>query len=428
MQLFVWRSRYRPLLVAAVLAGLAIIPYLPFFSLPHISDDYLQIELGRKYGPISEWSDLARDALYRCRATSIVLTNWTENLVGTAPAVFQAQSTAVHAANTLLVAALGGWTIIGWRLAVLAAAFFAVHEGHQEAVVWYAAIPELLVFFFALLALHAWIWWLKGDQHRVWAYAATVAAFLLALLSKESAVAVVPLMAGAAYLERKPWSRIIKALTPFAVISVLYAAAIFGAKQTHLHLNDGTFSTSSPVVEVVARSSFRLLWIWGVVALGALVAWRPSGRKLMMGAAAWIVITLLPYSFLKYMPHVPSRHVYWASVGLAFLVAAALLKLWDRLPERREIAVALAAAIIAHNCGYLWIKKLPQYERRAAPTEKFLTYSEGVPGQIVVKCFPYGAELADLALQIRAGRPAGSAVWDPNAKSGDGVYCDEEKP
>ena len=31
-----------------------------------------------------------------------------------------------------------------------AAAFFAVHEGHQEAIVWYSAISELLVFFFGL--------------------------------------------------------------------------------------------------------------------------------------------------------------------------------------------------------------------------------------------------------------------------------------
>ena len=103
-------------MVGAALVALAVVPYVPFFSLPHISDDYLQIELGRKYGPVSGWSQLAGDALYRCRATSILLTNWTEQAFGATPVVFQAQSTALHAINTLLIAALGSWSVVGWQI------------------------------------------------------------------------------------------------------------------------------------------------------------------------------------------------------------------------------------------------------------------------------------------------------------------------
>jgi hypothetical protein len=137
---------------------------------------------------------------------------------------------------------------------------------------------------------------------------------------------------------------------------------------------------------------------------------------------------LLPYSFLSYMPHVPSRHVYFASAGLAFLVAGAMVKLWDRGPNRRWAAVAMAGIIVVHNCAYLWIKKYPQYERRAAPTEKLLTFSEGVRGPITLKCFPYSMEIATLALQIQGGRNADSTVLNPNAPNGDGVYCDSEQP
>jgi hypothetical protein len=418
------------LIAAAALIVLAVVPYIPFFALPHISDDYVQIELGRNYGPSSGWLQLAGDALYRCRATSILLTNWTEQLFGASSAVFQAESTVLHVLNTLLVAALGLWRPIGWRLAVLAAGFFAVHEGHQEAVVWYAAVPELLVFLFALLALHVWLRWLDAGRSRPLLYGLALALFILALLSKESAVAVVPLMAGAGYLSGKPVRAIVRDLLPFAAVSVLYALAIFAAKGTHLHLNDGTFAPGSHVAAVVARSTGRLLWVWGVLALAFLaMRSRLSARRLLLAASAWILITLLPYSFLSYMPYVPSRHVYWASVGLAFLVSGALLELWETgWRHSRALAIAAAGVILVHNCAYLWIKKYPQYERRAAPTERLVSYSERVKGPITVKCFPYSPEIAALTLKIRAGRPVESTLPDPDAKAGEGVYCDPEQP
>src|SRR5678816_437820 len=104
-------SRRNTYFAILALVTLAIVPYLPFFSLPHISDDYLQIELGRKYGAMAGWSDLAADALYRCRATSILLTNWTERLFGISSNAFQAESIVLHLINTLLIAAFGAWSI-----------------------------------------------------------------------------------------------------------------------------------------------------------------------------------------------------------------------------------------------------------------------------------------------------------------------------
>jgi hypothetical protein len=51
-----------------------------------------------------------------------------------------------------------------------------------------------------------------------------------------------------------------------------------------------------------------------VIAICYLAWQRPAAQRLLYGAATWIAITLLPYSFLTYMPQVPSRHVYLASV------------------------------------------------------------------------------------------------------------------
>jgi hypothetical protein len=60
--------------IALLLGALAILVYLPSLGLPLISDDYPHTYLARQYGPISGWPALASDALYRCRATSLILT------------------------------------------------------------------------------------------------------------------------------------------------------------------------------------------------------------------------------------------------------------------------------------------------------------------------------------------------------------------
>ena len=82
-----WVSR-TPLRALIALAGLAILVYSPALSLPFIADDYVQIRLARDYGPVSGWSALAVDPLYRCRATSLVLTYWTERIFGLAPLAY----------------------------------------------------------------------------------------------------------------------------------------------------------------------------------------------------------------------------------------------------------------------------------------------------------------------------------------------------
>ncbi len=153
----------RALLILAALSALAILPYLRALQLPFISDDYIQLALGKRYGSFRGWAELALDPLYRCRATSLVMTYWTWRIFDLNPLAYNWSSILIHVLNTWLVFGLGAWRFVGWRVAFVAAAFFAVAEGHQEAVIWYAALPELLVFFFSLISFLAWIAWLQSD-------------------------------------------------------------------------------------------------------------------------------------------------------------------------------------------------------------------------------------------------------------------------
>src|SRR6185436_7522421 len=134
-----WRRP--PLWTLALVVGLSLLAYLWAFEVPMIADTYVQIRLARDFGPVSGWSSLAADALYRCRATSLVLTYWTERLFGLNPSAFNLSSLLFHIFNSWLVFALGCWRVIGWRVSAVAACYFAVCQQHQEAVIWYAALP-----------------------------------------------------------------------------------------------------------------------------------------------------------------------------------------------------------------------------------------------------------------------------------------------
>ncbi|MBV6431258.1 MAG: hypothetical protein IANPNBLG_01387 [Bryobacteraceae bacterium] len=392
-----------PYAALAAMALLCVLAYWRALSLPFISDDYLQIRLARDFGPVSGWSALAADALYRCRATSLVLTYWTERVFGPDPFVFNCSSLLLHILNTWLIFAFGVWRLIGWRASAAAACFFAVYHGHQEAVIWYAALPELLVFFFAASSFLLFLLWLRsGTSHSL--YLASLAAFLLALLSKESAIAVSPLLLLALLVERKSLRRFLIPLLPFVLLSIVYFAISFAARRHHLHYNDGTFSLHAPFYWIEFRSIIRLLWVCGFAGLAALALW-PASRwnPLLKISAAWILCTLLPYCFLTYMPFVPSRHTYLASAGLSFLIAAAFLTFAGRFP-RPALVCSLAALILISHCAYIWTRKQRQFLERAAPTELLIRYARHAPrGPIRLHCFPYHISIAQLALDIRLG-------------------------
>ncbi|HBY60418.1 MAG TPA: hypothetical protein DEH78_11380 [Solibacterales bacterium] len=400
----------------AILAVLSVLPYLTSIHLPFISDDYEQIARARQYGAPSQWPELLRDPLYRCRATSLILTRATEAAVGLHPAAYRATALVLHFVSVLAVLWLARLAGASPNVALFAAAFFAVHEGHQEAVIWYAAIHELFVFPFAAGVCGSWILWRRSGRP-VW-YAASLGCFVAALASKESAVAVVPLLALMAWKERR-WG----ALAPFAVLSVAYFAASWTAAGDHLHFNDGTFSLRSNFVWNWANSVGRLFWIWGVLAAAVLAAtgeWRRH-RGLLTAALLWVACSLAPYSFLTYMDRVPSRHTYLASGGLALVVGVAFAS----LAERRKLAASVAMAIVLHNAGYVWWKKQPQYARRAEPTEQLIRFAREHKGGFSLDCFPYSDWVALRAVQVGASLPP--SIVRPAGTPAEARFCYDGK-
>ena len=396
---------------------LASLPYLPVLIQPFLSDDYIQLDLGRKYGPISSWPELLTDPLYRCRATSIVITHWTEQWFGTAPLPFYATSVLLHVLNTclfFLVARRLGWTALrSW----LAAAFFAASQVHQEAVMWYAALPELLLFAFCACFLLSWNSFVRYGSAVQYALAAGW--FILALLSKEAAVILVPIAAALAWRHK----RILLTVAPFATLAVIYALAIFAAKDEHLHLNDGTFSFQAPVLTVWIKSLGRMLWFSGFLAIAAIFFWNPRAWRKVIPAAIWAGLAILPFCFLLYMTVVPSRHTYLPSAGVALLIATGMLVTAARFRTRRWVLAATAAGLLAYNIAYIVVKKRGQFLERAAATEELLRVARDSNGLIYMTCFPYGRDVAEKALEIKLDQPSSRLVWGTAPPPGVITFC-----
>jgi hypothetical protein len=202
--------------------------------------------------------------------------------------------------------------------------------------------------------------------------------------------------------------RPILALMPMAAVAVLYSWSIFAAGQSHLHLRDGTFSLSAPFVWNWFNSFARMYWIWGLGALILLAALRTREHFRIVGIAmAWTALALVPYSFLTYMDKVPSRHRYLASVGVALLIGAAFVALRQRATAsgRPWLVPVTATLMLAHNCGYLWFYKQPQFLKRAEPTEALLDLVRERKQPVIVDCFPYPLHVAQWAVKLVEDKP-----------------------
>jgi hypothetical protein len=414
--------------ILAALAVLAIAAYWPIFQQPLLQDDYPNIEQARLYGPVSDWPTMLSNGVFRARSTFFLLTYWLDRLFGLQPAAFYAASLALHILCVWLVYALGAWRVVSWRISAVAAAFFAVHEGHQEAVMWYAASCELLMFLFGVLSLLCWIRLVEKQGGWRW-YVASLVSFVAALLSKESAVIFAPLLL-LPLMGARPGRRGLLWWLPFGALAAGDAWLIFSARSYSFRFTDGSFSLAAPFWITLPVSCMRLLWVWGLLALLVVALLRVKQyRQLLRMAALWIPIAFLPYSFLTYMHRVPSRQTYLASLGLAWIVAAGFWMLQARLRLHRPAVVASVVLIVlAANVGILWTRKRRHFLDRAAPAEALVVLARKVNGPIYMRCYPDSALVYESVMRMRVGKPASMLIWDAKRRSeAVAEFCAERK-
>ena len=438
------------LLVATLLTGLCFVTYWPFLDNDFISDEYVFLER------VEKWSD---DPFYllnippeNFRTTTYASFLALKRLFGYRAEWYYVFSILLHSFNGWLLWRLFRSLKGGGRWAFLAAVLFVTAQNPQEAVAWLSGMHELLQATFLLATMILW------RENR---FLLATLAYSVALVSKESALLGLALIAMLDFWQEGRFR--FRPQYAYLVIPTLAFGLLFWAGFSKNSLiEQGLYGVSPRALMVWAKSAHRLAFPWLYLALllstpfrkyddvcrgvlrdevgepgggdarassttndegtgrnppppaglqqqtspclwtGVLSAWRCRFRDLPI-PLLWALIALLPYVFLNYQDHIPSRQLYIATMGLAAGLAMLVVR-W----EISGLRVAFVTAFLVVNIGYIgWVKDA-QFQRRGKPTRQLLvTLESRPPGPLVISDFPDNPWIAKLLTHRVPG-------WDPD--------------
>jgi hypothetical protein len=364
-------------------AVLCVIAYLPAVNNSFISDDFtmlpfLRIISAHPGGILEMPSEMFR-------VVSYVYFWLCLKLFGPTPEPFYIAGIALHTLISILAGRLVFVLTRDARAAFVAALFFAVYERHQEAVMWISAVNDALLTLFCLTFLLLWEYALENPEGK-WNYRMALGALFIALFSKEPAVTLLPLAIFLMVLRHRPRREILRWALPPVLMLCGYVTLWLWEANRNFFVADGHYAPGFHFFPVYARSLWRvvsptllflipLVWISRRYPnLGAISTL--FRHKAVLFSSALLALTIVPYSFLTYLDHIPSRNTYLPSVGLAALMGILFAALYERAAASgarlRSACVVFLAVILLGNIGYLWLKKEPQFRDRAAPTRELL--------------------------------------------------------
>ena len=294
----------------------------------------------------------------------------------------------LHIANALLV-----WRLLA-RLKVpsawLAGAIFALHPVQVESVAWITELKNVLMGFFFLLTLLAWIEFVDERTKRPWRfYVLALILYVLALSSKTTACTLPAALLLILWLQKRPinWERILE-IAPFFLLALgMGLVAIWWERHhqgTHVR-----FVAPGPVERIVIASRAvwfylgKLIWpsnltfiyprwniargnaldyIWLVAGAGlcAVIYFvrRYAGRGVEV-AAAFFVATLSPVIgfimlFTFRYTFVADHYQYLASIAPIALASAGVATLAGAFKGSRELILGTALCVIATLAVLTW--------------------------------------------------------------------------
>ena len=302
---------------------------------------------------------------------------------GLSPAAFHATNVALHAATAFMVFLVAVDLLGSTVVAFAAAALFAVHPVHAEAVTGVVGRAEILATFFALLSLRV------GRGTSLSAAVGSGVLYLLALFSKESAAMLIVLFPlydwtrhGSADRSSRPALKTLA--TRYIALSlavVVYATFRFNAVKLPAHTWDGWIGVAAHTRVLTAirvLAEYLLLFIWPrtlladyavgdvplaraldvpvLLAIAVFVAliWAFATKlrreRVLLFAFAWFFLAILPASNLLFAAGLgkAERILYFPSVGLCLAAGWLIKTLYDRAPGRgRSIAVGFCVVLLA---------------------------------------------------------------------------------
>ena len=284
-------------------------------------------------------------------------------------------SVSVHLANAVLVWLIARKLTNRLLIAHLAALIFALHPAYSISVTWIAAGNSVLTTLPFLGSLWFFLKHLDGGPRRLWYYAASFVAFVLALLFHPEALMLTVLIVlsyGLLYargtrnlLAVGPWLR----LVPFVVTAIAYfqiqswvrdhsltQSIAFGFGPwfddnylRYLALAIYPFDPGSSTTYTASHIVFTIGFLLISVIVGVAGPRRGHSTTFVL---YWFYIALIPLS--TFLLGAYSRKLYTAGPGLAILLAMFIAVVWDARPRRLGAwAPALAFAIVVPIVGVM---------------------------------------------------------------------------
>ena len=382
----------------ALLLGLTALAYQPSLANGFIWDDDISLTqnpfIHSGDGLRQFWLTTETPDYWPMSATTL----WAEwRLWGTDPLGYHVTNLALHLAEVALL-----WTILR-RLripgAALAALLFAVHPVNVESVAWITQRKNLMAMLFFLLAILAYV---RAEEGARAGYGLSLAAFVLALLSKGS-VAVLPvILIGLIAWRRRVTGRDGLRLLPFFLAAGLLTLVNIWFQGHHLAAAEtirraGGLERLLGAGAAVAFYLWKAIWPWplllpyplwridpaqvswwlpllGVSALTLGLMWRARSAGWARGAGfAWgyFCVALLPVMgftdvyFMKFSL-VADHYQHLALIGVTVLAGAGWAE-WRRRAGG-PLPLAVAAVVVAVLAGLTWRQCL-----RYRDTETFFT-------------------------------------------------------
>jgi tetratricopeptide (TPR) repeat protein len=295
----------------------------------------------------------------------------------------------LHVANAFLV-----WAVLA-RLKVpgawLAAAIFALHPVQVESVAWMTERKNVLMAFFFLLTLLAWIVFVDERTRRPWIfYFLALLFYALALSAKATACTLPAALFLILWLQRKPVTmRRLMQIVPFVVFGIGMGLLAVWWERYHQGTNRGMFTFLSPIERILVASRavwfylskivwpFRLTfiyprwnispadlldYIWLLAGIAGCVAIyflrRYFGRSVEV-AVAFFVTTLSPVIgfimlFTFRYTFVADHYQYLACIGPIALASAGIVSLSDKFAHYRTVIVSAALLVLASLGTLTW--------------------------------------------------------------------------
>jgi tetratricopeptide (TPR) repeat protein len=383
--------RRRAFIFALVLAAVTIFVYRPAWNGGFVWDDDVYITnnelLTSPDGLRRIWFSLDSPSQY----FPLVYTTFRieHAFWGLNPTGYHWINLILHVANALLV-----WAVLA-RLKVpgawLAGAIFALHPVQVESVAWITERKNVLMGFFFLLTLFAWIAFIDEGTRRRWLfYGLALIFYLLALSAKTTACTLPAALFLILWLQKTPisWKRVFQIL-PFLVLGVAMGALAMWWERYHQGTSRAVFTFLSPIERLLVASHAvwfylsKLIWpsnltfiyprwdiapthvlnyAWllaGVIACGAIYFLRRYAGRSVEVAAAFFVITLSPvlgfimlYTF-RYT-FVADHYQYLACIGPIALASAGVVNLADWFKNSRILILSAALCVVAVLATLTW--------------------------------------------------------------------------